>query len=401
MASTLHPAARRSRPAPGPPIVATANDGVLPLDLLQDILLRLPAKSICRFRAVCISWHSLLCHPDFIAAAQAQPGPSIAVGVCHDGPSSIVLSVLNMESGHVLKQVSIDTTSHHGTPPPHGTPGVSPERAVCVVGKDGQLRLINPNTGAVKLLPFPPSTDHLSTSCTLGRAALTGEYKVLAITNSTNHVRQICKILTLDDNGVERRWRETGSPRFNVVLPLPPWTYNREVALVDGLAYFLVSPYHYNIMAFDLQNEVWQPDALRGPARENNVTLVTLQGQLVACHENYQTYELWFLVDPQQALWSMRQRILMPYPKLQSPMATSHEYFIKPLAVRDDRKIVVWMRVAPPGFSNTLDAVMRYYDPRTWACTDEMHVTKCNDVTVHSWSILHLGRGRGRAALES
>ncbi|XBH74643.1 hypothetical protein VPH35_101557 [Triticum aestivum] len=393
MASTLHPAARRSRPdrrhrQRRRPAARPA----------QDILLRLPAKSICRFRAVCISWHSLLCHPDFIAAAQAQLGPSIAVGVCHNGPSSIVVSVLNI----------IDATSHHGTPPPHGTPGVSPERAVCVVGKDGQLRLIDPGTGAVKLLSFPPSTDHLSTSCTLGRAALTGEYKVLAITNSVIHVRQACKILTLDGNGGGQRWRETGSPRFN----------NREVALVDGLAYFLVAAYHYRvlawmepdlhhcwIMAFDLQNEVWQTDALRGPARENNVTLVTLQGQLIypkyISNKNYQTYELWFLVDPEQALWPMRQRILMPYRKLQSSLATSHEYFIKPLAVIDDRKIVAWMRLAPPRFSNTLDAVMRYYDPRIWACTDETHVTKCNDVTVHSWSILYLGRGGRRAALES
>lgn len=109
-----------------------------------------------------------------------------------------------------------------------------------------------------------------------------------------------------------------------MVLPQPSWTYNREVAVVKGVAYFLVAPYHVNawiepkmhhawIMAFDLENKVWH-------------------------------------------------RIVMPYLEVQSPPVTSCEYFVKPLAVIDDRMIVVWMQVAAPGFGSVLDAVMRYYD---------------------------------------
>ena len=59
------------------------------------------------------------------------------------------------------------------------------------------------------------------------------------------------------------------------------------------------------------------------------------------------------------------------------------------------------MWVAPPAGSNdTLDAVMRCYDPVTKVLTDEMLVTKCNDVTVRTWSILYAGRGGRGAALD-
>lgn len=96
--------------------------------------------------------------------------------------------------------------------------------------------------------------------------------------------------------------------------------------------------HHCWIMAFDLENEVWQPDALRGPAHQNNVTLATLQGQLVACHEDHQTYELWFLVDPEQALWSMRHRILMPYQNVRSPLTTGDLSRIFYQAISGDRR---------------------------------------------------------------
>ncbi|KAL6638459.1 hypothetical protein ACP70R_023954 [Stipagrostis hirtigluma subsp. patula] len=40
------------------PVLAAANYGVLPLDILYDVLLRLPADELCRLRIVCRSWRS-------------------------------------------------------------------------------------------------------------------------------------------------------------------------------------------------------------------------------------------------------------------------------------------------------------------------------------------------------
>ena len=45
---------------------AASNAGVLPPDLLSDVLLLLPAKELCRLRAVCRSWRSLTFDPLFV-----------------------------------------------------------------------------------------------------------------------------------------------------------------------------------------------------------------------------------------------------------------------------------------------------------------------------------------------
>ncbi|CAN6171363.1 unnamed protein product [Urochloa humidicola] len=50
---------------------AGPDDGVLPHDTIYEILLRVPARPLCRFRAVCQSWCSLLSDPPFAAAHAA------------------------------------------------------------------------------------------------------------------------------------------------------------------------------------------------------------------------------------------------------------------------------------------------------------------------------------------
>jgi len=45
---------------------------VLPPDLLFDVLLRLPAKELCRLRAVCRSWRSLTFDPLFVGEHAAR-----------------------------------------------------------------------------------------------------------------------------------------------------------------------------------------------------------------------------------------------------------------------------------------------------------------------------------------
>ncbi|TKW30981.2 hypothetical protein SEVIR_2G076301v4 [Setaria viridis] len=63
------------------PAVAASNTGVLHPDAVYEILLRLPAKELCRLRAVCRGWRSLLSDPHLIAAHSARhPGPLIVAG---------------------------------------------------------------------------------------------------------------------------------------------------------------------------------------------------------------------------------------------------------------------------------------------------------------------------------
>lgn len=92
---------------------ASFDDGVLPSDVLLDVLLRLPAKPLCRLRAVCRSWRSLLSDRSFTAPhASRHPGPLLAVGVVdgdrydigNDDVGTVGVSILDL-SGNVLKRV--------------------------------------------------------------------------------------------------------------------------------------------------------------------------------------------------------------------------------------------------------------------------------------------------------
>ncbi|CAN6171596.1 unnamed protein product, partial [Urochloa humidicola] len=62
---------RPSRSMPHEAPAAASNAGVLPADVLFDVLLRLPAKELCRLRAVCRAWRSLTFDPLFAVAHAA------------------------------------------------------------------------------------------------------------------------------------------------------------------------------------------------------------------------------------------------------------------------------------------------------------------------------------------
>ncbi|CAN6245007.1 unnamed protein product [Urochloa humidicola] len=53
-----------------------SNAGDLPPDAVYEILQRVPAKSLCRLRAVCRSWRSLLSDPGFAAAHRRLSSPA-------------------------------------------------------------------------------------------------------------------------------------------------------------------------------------------------------------------------------------------------------------------------------------------------------------------------------------
>ena len=52
---------------------SVAGGTILPADAVYEILLRLPARTLCRFRAVCRSWRSLTTDPFFIQAHRPEP----------------------------------------------------------------------------------------------------------------------------------------------------------------------------------------------------------------------------------------------------------------------------------------------------------------------------------------
>ncbi|KAM3280123.1 hypothetical protein ACQJBY_047111 [Aegilops geniculata] len=382
------------------PIVGTTNDGILPLDLLYDLLLRLPDKPLCRFRTVCRAWRSLLCHPDFIAAHDHRhPCQRRAVGVYRYGRTSPSILVLDMDTGLLIKRLCHDGPTHN-----HGP--VSPDRAVCVQGLDMRLRLLDHVTGAVSVLTRPaPPRNCVVVSYSLARVASTSEYKVLAVVTQVQPRGQVCKILSLTDG--QQHWRTTGKPLFGVASPLTKsYTTCRETTVVEGVAYFLVVDERVDknaaadwIMGYHLDSEAWRSAAIQGPAGTLDVGLAGLDGRLVVCHDDRLTrVQLWSLMDPNQSLWSMLHKIIMPYHTLAGTPLPSRflKYVEKPLAVLEDGKIVMRMRVKSASWSPFPNTVLQFYDPRTGTSTDAARMMDCHDVSIYTCSMLHSGR-RDRA----
>nr|CAB3452269.1 unnamed protein product [Digitaria exilis] len=136
--------------APSP---ASSNIGALPLDAMYEILLRLPAKLLCRLRAVCRPWRALLSDPQFAAAHSARnPDPLIVAGYAENEgngmivdimicPGKLLSGVMSMELDLVFVK-NVDSGSYKFLFPATGD-----LYRLC------HYRFLNPATGAVYHLP--------------------------------------------------------------------------------------------------------------------------------------------------------------------------------------------------------------------------------------------------------
>ncbi|CAN6177265.1 unnamed protein product [Urochloa humidicola] len=76
----------------------------LPEDIIFDVLSRLPAKPLCRFRCVSKGWRALISDHAFVAAQKSRAAP-LLVGVFRSrcrGQHKLELRVMDMD-GSVLR----------------------------------------------------------------------------------------------------------------------------------------------------------------------------------------------------------------------------------------------------------------------------------------------------------
>ncbi|VAH58843.1 unnamed protein product [Triticum turgidum subsp. durum] len=192
--------------------IAASNDAVLPEDMLHHILVRLPAKTLCLFRAVCPSWRSLLSDPLFVAAHKSHhPEPLIVTCNCEMFERGTI-NIMDL-SGHVVKRIA--TTMKNARM-------VRTRRLdlICVTGHKGR-HVINPVTGDTFALPSCRAKEHAHVqhffpeSFDLGQVVTTGEYKALRCVSIDNSDHEsspmLCEVITLDD-GRNARWRGKQGP---------------------------------------------------------------------------------------------------------------------------------------------------------------------------------------------
>ncbi|CAN6203562.1 unnamed protein product [Urochloa humidicola] len=352
---------------------AASNAGVLPVDVLFDVLLRLPAKELCRLRPVCRAWRSLTVDPVFASAHAARHPLFLAnfrddrTHICVvDLPGNVVKRIPNAD-GHLLLCTRLDLA--------------------CVATVSNSCRVIDPATGSVLALPERPAAEHLNrenlhkpfTSFAFGRIATTGEYKVIRIfsrpTLTGFHQPHLFEVFTINSSGSSQahvfainsgsspsqaqQWRARSSyddlyePGSAIVVG--EVVYFKVDTVFDTMIFGGVSPGISLdcIHSFDLEREEWR-GILHGPISGIfqtdeyddlddyrglwcDINLADLRGSLGLVHyrKSRHMVDLWVLRDFDSGLWVKEYAIQI------EPTFPTIECCVKSLFMLDDGRMVI------------------------------------------------------------
>ncbi|CAL4897545.1 unnamed protein product [Urochloa decumbens] len=363
--------------------LADGNYGVLPADVLYDILLRLPANHLCRLRLVCRSWRSLTSDPLFAKDHSRRRPHVIALRQQRQDE----LHVIDLRDRIIVKTIHI---------PQPGAYLLAELDLVCVVyphfvAWGGACVLdLQQGTGSATIADI--TVDHqvlrssfplMVPSYTLGHVPSTGEYKMFRLCDvfiagyqAVNSKQQICHVMTLGSTA-DGRWRET---------PDPPVLLASSMVVVSGVAYFLVDHYQYcsdSIASFDLAKEEWRSTILQGPVqpstKDGMFRLVELADCLVMVHHNNKDLimDLWYIEDTSKSLWTKRCSI-----RWTTNADFQSIWHITPLMVTDGGRIVFWVPER---------GVIGAYDPKTSCWINLVRMGDYFAVAMHQGSLLCSG----------
>ncbi|VAI92653.1 unnamed protein product [Triticum turgidum subsp. durum] len=260
----------------------------LPSDVIFDILSRVPAKSMCRFRCVSRECRDRISDPVFIAAAQERrpPEPLLVVGSDHD----MSLRLVDMD-GTVVRVIS-------GMNRPWVPVSTNPDGFVCVTtgfSKDDNL------AGVIDLTTMKMPVTHLKSDRAwgYGRAVPSGAYKMVRL--GFHH----CEVFTVGDND---GWKRRKCPPFR----FDGSSHDNYTAAVNGMLHFLpvaLPDEEGTLLFFDLESEEWKC-GIKGPPKVKlgrlNIRLGELNGSLCMVepevrHSGYTN--IWLLKDHHKSVW--------------------------------------------------------------------------------------------------
>ncbi|KAL1203800.1 putative F-box protein [Cardamine amara subsp. amara] len=209
----------------------------IPADILIDIFLRVPAKSIGRFRCVSKFWKSILGRPDFtelfLTKSVARTGIFFAV---EDKDEEDLLLVFSSPQPLNPNNNSCLVATHYKSFPKHFPNGVleicnSLCGFVFLQSLSGKQRVIcNPVTGeCITLRSLPNVTSNRIMGNYLGFDPINKQFKVLCMTWSRNGTPNTHWVLTLGTG--KRIWRTIQYPFV--------FHYSRCRICINGVLYYI------------------------------------------------------------------------------------------------------------------------------------------------------------------
>ncbi|CAN7105645.1 unnamed protein product, partial [Brassica rapa subsp. narinosa] len=283
----------------------------LPSDLTSEILFRLPAKSVGRFRCVSKLWLSTTTDPCFIKSFGTTR------------PSLLLCSI----KGHnvFVNSIRSDSSSQPIHPYPTKVPGKhcyfshmdSVHGLICIEDVDTRKPLVwNPTMGRLLVLPKPKmSSKHMKVF--LGYDSVQGKHKVVCLPKKKTCY--VCRVFTWQES-----WRTVET---NFEHSVQDFASGR---CIKGVIYYLACNrpgYDTVVMSFDVRSEIFHmiklPTRIRWDMLISWDLLISYEGRL-ACIDEDNDKRLWSLEDAtDKHKWSF-QDFLSPLNKLFEVQGSTH-----------------------------------------------------------------------------
>lgn len=279
------------------------NTGAFYEDAVHAILLKLPVKSLIRFKCACKSWYALFEDSMFISKHLKNYENTRLIVIYSivdeadpfDYPLELFLLCLD-ETLADLSSVILDPLM-----PVCGTARGPYDGIFCIFGVDDRLTLWNPATKESRPVPkcrivFPPYTKIFCTNIGFGRDPKNNDYKLVLIftlwdeKHNDLYDSSQTAVYSLSTNS----WRYYESFKSNHYHM--PWDY--DCVNLDGDCYWLLelrSNGHRVVLSFDIGDEVYEE--IQGPCLPQSVDAVMGLYEecisLLVLHRIESCFEIW------------------------------------------------------------------------------------------------------------
>lgn len=227
----------------------SSSAALLPEEMLTEVLLRFPVKSILRFRAVCRSWAAIFSSEEFhlLHTAMAKTAPSAAT------PKLFLVSPTESDSTAVYScspsNPQNDLLFTLANAPANSMEVVNPVpcHGLTLLQHDFLPAYYLCNAATREVTCLPPSFDASYSSTGLGLDARTRNYKVVRLINGMPHDKETINCEVYTGNG-EDRWRPaaTGVPfglrRIACAAVMDAAVYKLRPVFANGSLHWLIRP---------------------------------------------------------------------------------------------------------------------------------------------------------------
>ncbi|KAJ0789159.1 putative F-box domain-containing protein [Helianthus annuus] len=296
-----------------------------PEEIIEEILSRLPVKSILRFKSVSKPWRSLISNPSFtkLHSTRAAVNHRTALFISAHDPSTRKRYFLSAahDGGSLTHLITL-----HNTPTRCDITESQHLNGLVLFnygdGYQNYAFVVNPSTHKVLKLPNPTNygTGKTDICYFFGFDESKNEHKVLNITITTHHVSLVKPVIEIMIFSLSNySWRKI-DVEFPLVVSQFRWCYGLKRSVCVNSVIHLMLVNQKELLAFDLRTEKFSivkicSDAVPHRIICNRPHLIKVDGLLgVVCHDQMITNNdvyVWILQDYENGVW-VRETITFP-----------------------------------------------------------------------------------------